>query len=869
MKLRSITLKDVRRFTDPVRIDGIADGVNVLSAPNEFGKSTVFDALRALFFVPHSSTKKDIKHLRPHAGGSPEVSVEVETADERFLISKRWFGKPEAKVVRNGLLIAQADEAEAWISRLLGGGDGGPSGLLWVRQGLLGLSDGEKSEQTAALEARRDLLSSVTGEVEAMTGGRRMDAALARCREELSAFATMTGRSKAGGPWAIALQEVETLAGDRDRLAGEVRQLQSALDERNRYRRELAELEAPEAVEERKARLEAARMAFQAAETHAGKVKAAEQALQTATLMAERARREFKTLRDAMLTRASAEAADREAQDRLEQAAEALAKADQTLADASKAHAAADEDRKRVDALLRHIQAQTAAKSARDRRTELEGRLAAAQAGRGKVEAAKAAASVGPDDKDMDRLRGLVQTLTTARAVRDSSATRVTMRYAPGRDGGVQHTGGALAEGKALTIHADTVLRLDGLGDLTVHPGEGPEGMVDVAQAEVDLAKALEMLGVTSIEEATRAHQKRQDAKTLLAQLEAEFRVQAPKGIEALQTQLAALPDATAEEESDLPSFEEAEAALLAASGTVSELRVRMEAARDRRDDARSEHTAAVVRQEEAALRLTAATEAVERLAQHDEAQLASRAAEAEEQRGRAEADLTAARSAAPDIVAAEAALARAQSIDDAARERIGELRPDIAGLNERISTIAGHAVEERLRETEEKLNAAQQGLARIEREVKVLQRLQAVLEAARSEARDRYFEPVAGELRPLLHLLWPDAELNWADDTLLPQSLIRNGQEETVDILSGGTQEQIALLVRLAFARLLSKDGRHAPVILDDALVFTDDDRIERMFDALHRQAGDLQIIVLSCRQRAFRDLGGKTLQIQTAELA
>ena len=71
---------------------------------------------------------------------------------------------------------------------------------------------------------------------------------------------------------------------------------------------------------------------------------------------------------------------------------------------------------------------------------------------------------------------------------------------------------------------------------------------------------------------------------------------------------------------------------------------------------------------------------------------------------------------------------------------------------------------------------------------------------------------------------------------------------------------------MRLAFARMLARDGRHAPVILDDALVFTDDDRIERMFDALHRQAGDLQILVLTCRQRAFRDLGGRTLTLAPA---
>ncbi len=48
--------------------------------------------------------------------------------------------------------------------------------------------------------------------------------------------------------------------------------------------------------------------------------------------------------------------------------------------------------------------------------------------------------------------------------------------------------------------------------------------------------------------------------------------------------------------------------------------------------------------------------------------------------------------------------------------------------------------------------------------------------------------------------------------------------------------REQLSVLTRLAFARLLARDGRPAPVILDDALVYSDDDRIERMFDALHR---------------------------------
>ena len=35
-------------------------------------------------------------------------------------------------------------------------------------------------------------------------------------------------------------------------------------------------------------------------------------------------------------------------------------------------------------------------------------------------------------------------------------------------------------------------------------------------------------------------------------------------------------------------------------------------------------------------------------------------------------------------------------------------------------------------------------------------------------------------------------------------------------------------------------------------------------MFDALHQQSRDQQILVFSCRQRAFAKLGGNVLQMQ-----
>ena len=863
MKLRAISLKDVRRFADPVRIDGIDDGVNVLSAPNEFGKSTVFDALRALFFVPHGSRGKEIGQLRPHAGGAPEVSVEIETQDGHFSLSKRWFSKPEARVTRGGVLIAQADEAEGWIARLLGDGDGGPSGLLWVRQGLTSLADGSNKEQQAALDARRDLLSSVTGEVEAMTGGRRMDAALARCREELGAYATGTGRPKAGGAWAEAMQAVAAPTEERDALARRVETLQTALADRTRSRRELAEIEAPEAVAERRARLEAATASHAAARAHAEQMHAAVQSLQAASHAADRAHRDLAAFKTATKDHASALQRDADAKAQLKETQDALDAAEQALREAVVSHEAAEVTRQRAEVQARRVQARAAALAAQDRRTELQDRLAKAGAARQAFERTTAEAAVGPDDAKMDRLRSFAAALTTARALRDSTATRITMHYAPGRDGTVRHGEAPLEHDRIHPIHADTTLHIDGLGALTIHPGEGPEGHVDVARAETDLAKLLDALGVASMDEAIRAHRRRKEAGDRLTQFRAEMTAHAPNGIEDLQRQLAALPNTAVESETDLPTEDKAETGLQTARELAAECAAIREAVRERRDGARAAQAGAVVRQESAAERLETARTALEQLAPQDEAELAEQADKARAARERADTELERIRTTAPDINATEAALKRVQSVVDATRKRIDTLRPTIAALTERITGNSGEAVEERLQETDEKLEVARAHLVRVEREVKVLQRLQAALETARSEARDRYFEPVAGELRPLLHLLWPDAELNWADDTLLPQSLTRNGQEESVDILSGGTQEQIAFLVRLAFARLLAKDGRHAPVILDDALVFTDDDRIERMFDALHRQARDLQIIVLSCRQRAFRELGGKVLQI------
>ncbi len=78
---------------------------------------------------------------------------------------------------------------------------------------------------------------------------------------------------------------------------------------------------------------------------------------------------------------------------------------------------------------------------------------------------------------------------------------------------------------------------------------------------------------------------------------------------------------------------------------------------------------------------------------------------------------------------------------------------------------------------------------------------------AAATRTRDRFAQPVIERLAPYLQLVLPQARLVLGDD-LAPQALQRGAALEELARLSDGTQEQLALLVRLAFARLLADDG-------------------------------------------------------------
>ena len=71
---------------------------------------------------------------------------------------------------------------------------------------------------------------------------------------------------------------------------------------------------------------------------------------------------------------------------------------------------------------------------------------------------------------------------------------------------------------------------------------------------------------------------------------------------------------------------------------------------------------------------------------------------------------------------------------------------------------------------------------------------------------------------------------------------------------LSAGTLDQLYLALRLAVCELAVPDGGACPLVLDDALVNFDDERMERAVDFLKEVARSRQVILFTCHNRESR---------------
>ncbi|MDW8445094.1 MAG: AAA family ATPase [Acetobacteraceae bacterium] len=794
LRLRSVALEDVRRFSGPWRVGPFGPGLNLLAAPNEAGKSTLLEAIRCAILLPHRSQGEEVRRLRPLAGGVPTVTLTLDDGAGLWTIRKRFAGAAgRAELVAPDGRTWLGEPAEEEIRRLFGlpppaPGRGMPARGVW---GALWVEQGGSLRQPELDRAAQDLLrGALEAEIDTVTGVRGAARLRAAIATELLAFQTAKGQRAAG-----RLREVE------DRLA------EILADERElRARREHAEAAL--------ARLAALR-AERAERLSARLGHAAEEAVTEARRRVE-ALREAAARRDA-LARAAADAA------RLrEAAAEAWRRREDDARQAEDARREAE----RLADLARD--AESEAKAARDRWIALEAAAAEAEA--------KAARR---------HAEALAEAVRRLREAEESARAAVSRRPSAGWSA-------------AAALTALAAVGLGGLTATAVVPGEvGWTGAAAALLAALALALAILL-------RSRAAGRAEEEAQARLAAARDAVSLVAPQGLP--EAALAAA-EAKAEETANRAqaALREATARGLAVPEEVSDV------ARNRAQaEAAEAEKAALLARAEADQAAKTARERATALAgsrqrEPDEA-LRERLRQAED----AMREAALARDSLP--VATEAEIAEAQRTlqrAEAERERIakeelrleGELREAEATLR----TLEADGIDDRLAALAEERGRLERERDALERARDGLRLLDRVLAEEEAAAKAEWVSPVARAVGPWLARVL-GAELVEIDQGLGVTTIRRGGRVERIEILSAGTQEQIAILVRLAFAVLLERQGKPAPVILDDALVFSDDVRMDRMFEVLGEAAGSVQIIVLTCRGDLFARLAAHPVALERA---
>jgi DNA repair exonuclease SbcCD ATPase subunit len=850
MKILAIRLAEVGRFTAPVALEGLSGGLDVLAGPNELGKSTILGALDAVLNQRHSAGTEALRRLQPYGGGAPTVEIDFEMQGRRYRLRKSFIKRKAAELRDlDGGASARNDDAERRLEELLARPRSvGALGLVWVPQGA----------STAKLEVKDDALvplqTFVMDCVEASADGGALQRLRRRVRLAIEALETAKNATPRGA-YKDAIQLERTVAAELDAAKARLAAARARLDRLDAVSADIAELTGPVAAALRQDQVAETNKALaDARHAHEEAQRAALQELASRDAAALAANR-FEALRTKLKRRADlAHSADATRGEIVRQ----LPRVDAARASAEAAGNACKALGEKLAALAEEVSGAKAAELARRRAqaAELSARLA-------EIDAQLAAC--GATRERLEAARRADATMIAARARLDAAATRVRIEYEPGVDERIALGGVALAGGAEIVAREAIAIEIAGIGRILVTPPAAEPGLLaELAAAESQRDRQLAAAGASTVREVEAAVDVRVELETERHRVAAELRVIAPKVV----SQAGAHEDAPpakdhcpsrplvaieADYEGVARDLRQHEAALAHAERALSELLRQDAAARATLHQQEQAHAAL---DEELAPLSTCDARLVEL---QDEAHALL------QRHGEHARALAAWRAVAPDqarLTALERAATNARSAQDAARSQAQRLSEEARQIEGALSRDQEEDIESVVRSLTDRHAAAQARRDDFAAEVAALRLLDREFSAAEDGEMGRLLSPVLERIAPHLRRLFPDATIG-LERSYAARDVTRNGVSEPIDRLSMGTREQVAILARLGFARLLADRGASVPLVLDDALVFADDRRIASMFECLAEAARHHQVIVLTCRESAFGALPGNRLSL------
>lgn len=884
MRIHRITLRNFAGVSS-AEIVFDAVGVTIIEGDNEAGKTTFVTALDLLLDrrVRDRSDKQEVKAIRPvHRDADPEVEADISTGPYRFVFSKRW-GRTNS---RNATALEvtgprreqlKGDEAHDRAYEILDETlDASLLRALQVHQGTeLLLPTFDDTELGAALDAAAG---------SAVDSDRHGDLWTA-IEAEYSEHWTPTGREKSSV--AESQRRLEEAGSEAASLEAHLRDIQTDAETAAQLADEESSL--AEAMTQSSETRDECRRQVEAAQVLENVLHERQRELEDATRDSERAledqRRRAELAGDLRVREGELAELTGEA----EQSAPALAAARRLSEDAEDAWSASQE---RLDDVQR-------ASELADRDREHWDQIIWTRQFRGRHERLLAAQKlleeadviideINLEDDDVSRIEAAERALIQTQAAAQAGSATVTAIALDEVTLAVEGAPVQLGQGDEQVLHVadSTEIAIPELLRMTVAAGvEARQRASDMAEATAELRRLCEQAGVSDLIEARAARQLRADAERerraaheamerdlddLTVEEIAKRAERLAVRVAAYETERAAatplpsdqkaarnasldLRDELKERQSELGAAESARrsaqdalhieetsnvalgASIKAAERAVADARRRLEAARAQSSD----------------------DELDERVASTDATARAAHTA-----RNNAQSQLEAA-----DITSLRSRLSNAEAVAERAENQLTDNRVQRRDLLISLELRGEHGLETKYWlacDKRDHLAAEHRSLKASAAATKLLLE---VFERHRAEAQQRYRAPYRQYIEQFGRIVYGTSfEVDVGDDLGIERRTL-DGVTLDVSQLSTGAREQLGILARLACAAIVSPDGGGAPVILDDALGWSDPSRLQRMGAAIAAAGDGCQVIILTCTPGRYVHVGNaKVVQLRAA---
>lgn len=875
MRIHRITLTNYRGV-DYAEVTFDESGVTVIEGDNEAGKTSLVEALELLIdkrFLDRSNHRR-VTAVKPvHHDADPEVEAEVSTGPYRFVFAKRWArnGMTELSVsapqreqltgddahervqlilketldtellealqVRQGTDVALPSFADTNLGAALDTAAGTVGGND-LHDGLWQAIAAERDEYWTPKGKRKAVL---TESQQRVTDAEADVASLTQQLDEVDADAEQAARLASD---AVRLQELLVQAeASRDECQQQVIAAEDVEDELSRCEAELRRLEneAERAQAEQQVRTDLA------GEEERCRLRAAE--------LAEQAEQAAPALAAAVRHHEEADAAHKAAQECFEQT--------------RKSSALADRDREHLRQIIEARQL-----GAR------HDRVIAAQE---QMDAASAVLeAVHLDDDDIERIDAAQQAVIQAQAAANAGSATVAATGLSDLEVTIDGVSVHLNEGdEQVTDVVDSAeVVVPGSLKITVTAGnESRQLGNEFVEAETELRALCDEAGVAHLAEAREALARRHAAS--------RERDQARNDIERdlddltvdvlgnkasrLAARVAAYPD---ERESDVPlpsDLDSATRAALDLRDEIEERRLSLESAdallKSAQNALRDEQVAHATLGATIDAAVSAAANALQKLetarAQLPDAMLGERVTEARDasQESRTARDAARARLDDVDIDSLRSRLSNAEKKLKRTRDALSQNNENLRTLQISLDLRGEKGLAAQLDaacSNRDRCLAQDRSLSERAEAAKLLYE---VFEHRRTEARQRYIAPFRQRIEQYGRIVYDTSFEVDVDDALAVSRRTLGGVTLAVSQLSTGAQEQLGIIARLACASIVSPDGSGAPVILDDALGWSDPARLERMGAAISSAGDDCQVIILTCTPGRYAHVGNATV--------